>query len=126
MTSIELQNLLSRVTPTTAEGADLLLDLRELLLSHGHPGKCVRCFFDLLGDLDQPGVLQPLRHWLEQHLEVEVTAAGTHLERLPVKLHGTGSLEDLCLRAIGTLREDRAYAHPDIRLRFCYKDAVGV
>jgi len=121
VTTSELQRLLASVTPTTSEGADLLLDLRELLLSDGHPGKCVRCFFGLLGDLHQPGALTPLRHWLERHLEVEVSAAGRQLETLPVRLDGVASLESFCHRAIETIRHDRSFGDSRIELQLRYK-----
>lgn len=125
VTRTDLQPLLESITPTTSEGADLLLDLRQLLLSDGHPGKCVRCFFGLLGDLRQPGALKPLRHWLERHLEIEVSAGGSELEVLPVRLGGVTDLESYCHRAIATVREDRAFAEERIHLRFRFKSGVA-
>ncbi|MCH7224717.1 hypothetical protein [Haloferula sp. A504] len=116
--------LLPTVTPTTSKGADLLLDLRDLLLSHGHPGKCVSCFFGLLGDLRQPGALKPLRHWLEQHLEVEVSAGGREIDVLPVRLDEAADLESFCHQAIKTVRFDRSFRDRRIQLRFRYKSAA--
>lgn len=124
MTPTKVQKLLQTVTPTTSEGADLLLDLRQLLLSEGHPGKCVRCFFGLLGDLRQPGALKPLRHWLERHLEVEVTAGGREIDVLPVRLDHAADLEAFCHRAIQTVRFDRSFTDSRIALRFRYKAAA--
>ncbi len=113
--------MLNTVAPTTSEGADFLLDLRELLLSRGHAGKCVRCFFGLLGDLRQPGALKPLRHWLERHLEVEVSADGREIDVLPVRLDEAADLESFCHRAIDTVRFDRSFRDQRIALRFRYK-----
>lgn len=121
MTTHELQKMLNTVAPTTSEGADFLLDLRELLLSRGHAGKCVRCFFGLLGDLRQPGALKPLRHWLERHLEVEVSADGREIDVLPVRLDEAADLESFCHRAIDTVRFDRSFRDQRIALRFRYK-----
>lgn len=123
MTSQELQRLLATVTPSSSEGADFLLDLRELLLAQGHPGKCVRCFFGLLGDLKQPGALQPLRLWLEQHLEVSVTAGAQEIDSFPVRLERAGSLEEFCHRAIDTVRQDRGFREREISLRFRFRQA---
>lgn len=105
----------------TPEGADALLDLREQLMSDGHPGKCVKCFFALLGDLGKPGALSPLRHWLEERVEVEVTAGGRELEILPLRLEAGADLESFCLNAIDTVRHDRAYRNQRISLRLRYK-----
>ena len=126
MTQQELNQIITRVAPTTSEGADLLLDLRELLMSRGHAGKCVRCFFGLMGDLRQPGALQPLRHWLEQHLEVEVSSEGREIDVFPVRLGDDADLESYCHRAIETIRNDRSFSDNRIALRFRYKDDVAV
>ncbi|MFC7338339.1 hypothetical protein ACFQY0_14190 [Haloferula chungangensis] len=122
MTSSELQQLLASITPTTSEGADLLLDLRDLLISQGHPGKCVRCFFGLLGDLAQPGALNPLRHWLEENLEVEVRANGREIDSLPVRLNRAADLDSFCHEAINKIRFDRSFKDAHIQLRFRFKD----
>lgn len=112
------------MAPATAEGADFLLDMRELLLSRGHPGTCVKCFFGLLGDLRRPGALAPLRHWLEQNLEVAVTIGGEVVEALPVRLDLSADLRDFCERTIATVRHDRAYDAERIELGFRYKAGV--
>lgn len=124
MTPNQVQELLKTVTPSTSEGADFLLDLRELLLSDGHAGRCVRCFFGLLGDLRQPGDLKPLRHWLERHLEVEVSAGGREIDVLPVRLDQAADLESFCHRAIDTVRFDRSFEDPRIAPRFRYKETA--
>ncbi len=125
MTPADLHRLLASVTPSTSEGADQLLDLRELLLSRGHAGKCVRCFFGLLGDLRQPGALAPLRHWLEHHVEVEVTADGREIDTLPVRLDRAADLVSFCHQAIDTVRHDRSFEDRSIKLSFRFKNAVA-
>jgi len=124
MTITQLDRALAEVVPTTSEGADFLLDLRQLLLERGHPGKCVRCFFGLLGDLRQPGALKPLRRWLEQHLEVVVSADGREVEALPVRLGRAADLEGFCHQSIDTVRHDRAIDAERITLSFRYKPAT--
>jgi len=125
VTAAEIQKLLPTVAPTTSEGADMLLDLRELLLQGGHPGKCVRCFFGLLGDLRQPGALLPLRHWLENHLEIEVSADGREIDVLPVRLDRAADLEGYCHKAMDIIRNDRAFDAAQIAMRFRYKCAAA-
>lgn len=125
MTSTELHQLLASVRPTTSEGADLLLDLRDLLTSRGHPGKCVKCFFGLLGDLDRPGALLPLRHWIESELVVSVSAGGREIDAFPVRLDRSESLEDFCHAAIDTVRHDRGFKDSRITLGFRFKEAAA-
>lgn len=124
MQAHEVKSLLGSLIPKTPEGADLVLDLRELLLSKGHPGKCVRCFFGLLGDLGQPAALLPLRHWLEENLEVEVSATGQEIERMPVKLDQARSLEMFCHKAMETVQMDRAFSYPQITMSLRYKQSA--
>lgn len=99
----------------------MLLDLRALLLAKGHAGKCVRCFFGLLGDMNQTGSLSPLKHWLEHHVEVEITANGEPLGVLPLRLGQHQDLDSFCHAAIDTLRYDRVWAHERMDLRLRYK-----
>lgn len=124
MTPHQVRELLETVTPTSSAGADFLLDLRELLLSEGHAGKCVRCFFGLLGDLNQPGALKPLRHWLEQHLEVEVRADGREVDILPVRLDDAADLEGFCDQTIRTVRFDRSFRHQHLQMRLRFKQVA--
>ncbi|MDX1679952.1 MAG: hypothetical protein R3242_04395 [Akkermansiaceae bacterium] len=120
----EAHQLLERVIPTTSEGCDYLLDLRDLLMSKGHAGKCVSCFFGLLGDLQKPGALLPLRHWLEQHIEIAVFADDRQIDTLPLKLEADADLDSFCTRAIDTVRHDRAHRAAKLALKLRYKDLV--
>ena len=117
MSTSALHQALSSVHPLTSEGADALLDLREQLMSGGHPGSCIKCFFTLLGDLQRPGALQPLQRLLEERFEVEVTTDSERLEALPLHLEGGRDLESFCMRTMETVRMDRAYTERRITLR---------
>ncbi|GHC50634.1 hypothetical protein [Roseibacillus persicicus] len=125
MESSEVNELLSQARPQTSEGADLLLDLRDLLLNDGHPGTCVQCFFSLLGNLDRPGSLTPLRIWLEEHLEVAVRINGETRERFPVRFGKSRNLQDYCENTFEFIRSDRSYQEDKIHLSFQYRVAMA-
>lgn len=120
----EIDGLLLPLAPVLAKEADAILDLRELLMSKGHPGKCVRCFFQLFsaaaGSSAMPR-LKPLMAWLEKNLEISVRADGVELERLPVNLRGAVDLESFCIRSIEELRFDRGYNARRVDMAFRYK-----
>ena len=122
----EIDGLLLPLAPVLAKEADAILDLRELLMSKGHPGKCVRCFFRLFtaAGLDAMPKLAPLQAWLEQNLEISVRADGKELETLPVTLRKGEDLEAFCLRSIRKVRLDRSYQARRLDLAFRYKVAA--
>jgi hypothetical protein len=123
----EIDRLLLPLAPVLAKEADAILDLRELLMSKGHPGKCVRCFFQLftaaVGSAAMPQ-MAPLIAWLEANLEITVHADGKNLETLPVTLRGAEDLESFCLRSIDKIRFDRGYVARRLNLAFRYKAAA--
>ena len=122
----EIDKLLFPLGPVLAREADVLLDLRELLLTQGHAGKCVRCYFQLFtaaGEESAPK-LAPLRAFLEQHLEISVRADGSELETLPVRLREGEDLESFCLRSIRQVRLDRSFQAKRLDLAFRYKLAA--
>ena len=116
----DVDKLLKQAVPHTSEGADLLLDLRVLLINDGHPGSCVQCFISLLGSLDRPGGLTPLRHWFESHIQVAVHINGETVEYFPVRFGQSKDLVDYCNKTITMMREDRTYSAKQIRLSFEY------
>ena len=116
-----MHEVLSSVKPLTSEGADALLDLREILMAEGHPGECLKCFFTLLGDLKKPGALRPLRKFLEERCEVEVCGESSELEAMPLRLEQGTDLVSFCHRAMETIRDDRAYAERSITMRVRWK-----
>ncbi len=120
MSPHEVDLLLSQARPLTPRGADLVLDLRQLLLDQGHPGDCVHCFFSLLGDLKQPAALRPLKTWLENHLEIAVKVDDELKETLPVEFNLSQNLHDYCHHVIETVQQDRAYQGQKIQLAFSY------
>jgi hypothetical protein len=121
----EIDSLLLPLGPVLAREADTLLDLRELLIARGHPGKCVRCLFRLFSAAGVEAVpkLAPLRAWIEAALEITVRGDGRELETLPVKLLPGEDLEAFCLRSIRKVRLDRSYRAQRLDLAFRYKAA---
>lgn len=117
----KVNQLLAQAVPLTPEGVDIILDLREFLLEKGHPGDCVQCFFALLGNLEQPRSLTPLRLWLESNLEVSVRINGKLRETLPVNLQDYRNLSDYCQTVVDFVRQDRVYSEKKIELSFEYQ-----
>lgn len=95
-------------------------------MSKGHPGKCVRCFFQLFTAAGKEALprLAPLKAWLEANLEISVKADGRDLETLPVKLRPGEDLESFCLRSIKQVRFDRGYTAKRVNMAFRYKAAA--
>lgn len=123
----EIDGLLRPLASALAKEADVLLDLRELLMQRGHPGKCVKCFFQLFqaaGKEYRPR-LDALQTWLETHLEISVSSEGRVLEVLPLELQAGEDLESFCLSAIKRMRLDRGYHASRVDLTFRYKTAVA-
>ena len=119
----EIDHILRPLAPVLAREADAILDLRELLMNQGHPGKCVRCFFRLFeaaGSEMQPK-LAPLQAWLEKHVEIAVRSEDKELETLPFALGKNDDLESFCLRSIEQIRMDRGYESSRLQLAFRYK-----
>lgn len=119
----QIDGLLLPLSSVLAKEADTILDLRDLLIRKGHPGKCVRCFFRLFtaAGTDALPKLAPLRAWMEGNLEISVRADGAELETLPVKLRQREGLEAFCLRSIQKVRMDRSYRAQRLDLAFRYK-----
>lgn len=122
----EIDGLLLPLAPILSKEADAILDLRELLMTSGHPGKCVRCFFQLFtaAGSDAMPKLAPLRAWLEANLEISVRGDGHELEILPVKLQQGEDLEAFCQRSIQQVHLDRGYTAKRVDLAFRYKAAA--
>lgn len=119
----EIDHILRPLGAVLAREADVILDLRDLLVSQGHPGKCVRCFFRLFeaaGPEAQPR-LAPLKAWLEKNVEISVRTDDKELETLPFTLNRNEDLESFCLRSIDHIRMDRGYDASRLQLAFRYK-----
>lgn len=103
--------------------ADCLLDLYAMTTDPAHPGQCVRCFYELLTRAkgEHSPALQPLRDWIQTHVEIAVKAGGHPATRLPVQLEDT-DLESFCQRAMERVREDTAIGEPEVILELRYKD----
>lgn len=126
LSNLEIDNLLQPLAQSLAREADAILDLRDLLVQQGHPGKCVRCFFRLFEAAGEQGVprIQPLRRWLEENVVIAVRAGESELETLPFAPRNCETLEDFCLRAIQLIRLDRGYSDRRLDLAFRYKTAA--
>ena len=124
MVNPEMIDLMLRpLARSLAREADAILDLRELLLNQGHPGKCVRCFFRLYEGAGS-GLIQhlaPLRVWLETNVEICVRRDGEELETLPFAPAKHEDLQAFCMRSIDLIRMDRGYHGKHLQLAFRYK-----
>ncbi len=122
----DLDSLLASLASPLRRASDSLLDLREAARSGTAPGRCIRCYFNLLAAApraEQPR-LTPLRAWLEARIEAAATdGEGRLLETLPVHLD-TEDLESCCRRLMREVTEDRAHAAPHIRLGFRFTAAA--
>jgi len=103
------------------EEADTLLDLYAMTQEAGHPGKCVKCFYRLMGRArhHETGALVPLRKWIEDHIEVSIRAGTEQAGSLPVRLEAP-DLEDFCDEVIRNVRADPKIAAPEVELGFTY------
>lgn len=102
--------------------ADTLLDLYELTQGPGHPGRCVQCFFRLLGragSRERP-LLAPLRGWIEAHIEIAVQEGMEERGRIPVVLEA-GSLEGFCEDTIRRVRDEGRFQSSYVELNFRYR-----
>lgn len=123
----EIDSILRPLATVLAREADAILDLRQLIASQGHPGKCVRCFFKLFeaaGSENRPNLAR-LQSWLETHVEISVRSGVEEVETLPLRLQNDEDLETFCLRSIDHLRMDRYYGQKTLLLAFRYKDLAA-
>jgi hypothetical protein len=121
----DLDPLLAPLAAPLRRAADSLLELREAARSGETPGRCIRCYFQLLAaaSRDVQPRLTPLRAWLENHIEAAASDAdGRLLEVIPVRLDAD-DLETCCRGIMREMHEDRAYDTPSIRLDFRYKSS---
>lgn len=119
----DLDPLLAPLAAPLRRAADSLLELREAARSGTTPGRCIRCYFQLLAaaSRDVQPRLTPLRAWLENHIEAEACDAdGRLLEVVPVRLDAD-DLETCCRGIMREMHEDRAYDTPNIQMSFRYK-----
>lgn len=123
----DLDPLLAPLAAPLRRAADSLIELREAARTGTTPGRCIRCYFQLLAVASsevQPR-LTPLRAWLESHIEAAACdAEGRLLEVLPVRLDAD-DLETCCHALMREMHEDRAYETPSITLGFRYKPTVS-
>ena len=106
---------------------DPLLDLRIAALKREQPGRCVQCYFKILGAAGARGMraATPLRKWLEAHLVLVAEDENERLlETLPVQLEAA-DLDDYCEGMITVFRENRSYGVSSIGLRFNFRESIA-
>lgn len=119
----DLDALLAPLAVSFRQAADHLLDLRSAARTGTTPGRCIRCYFDLLASAPNRAQarLTPLRAWLEARIEAAATdSEGRLLETLPITLDAD-DLETCCRRLMREMTENRAYSTPLINMGFRYK-----
>jgi len=120
-----IETALRLVSPYAADCADQILDLRDSVMRVENPGRCVRCYFSIYGKVAERAGdrLLPLRHWLENHIEVVARdESERELERLPVLLDEGEDLQAFCERMMREIQENRVYPSERIDLRFDFRD----
>lgn len=125
----DIDPLLAPLAAPLRRAADTLLDLRAAARQGTTPGRCIRCYFQLLAAspaADQAR-LTPLRAWLETHIEAAASDAdGRLLETLPVDLAASPDLETCCRSLMDEMLQNRAYDTPRLTLAFRYKATRSV
>jgi hypothetical protein len=120
--------VLSALAEEYAREADTVLDLRAAALQEPHPGRCVQCYFKLLGatrTAEKLARLSPLRQWIEEHITIAAKAPSAEpFEFLRVDLDEVDDLESYCRRVSSTLFFDRADLPTAVELEFAFRDAV--
>lgn len=119
--------VLSPLCSPFAREADWILSLYEMARGETrHPGKCVSCFYALLGVArgEKRKALEPLRRWIEENLEISVQAGERELGRLPALLEEP-DLQSFCERAMRRVREDAVIDDPEIALSLRFKRAAA-
>jgi len=105
--------------------ADQILDLYEMTQpSVRKPGRCLRCFYDLLSSSATPqkmAALSPLREWIEENLEIAVSEQDAHeAGTIPVRLEQP-DLESFCESAMLRARETYLSQARNVLLEIRYK-----
>lgn len=104
--------------------ADPLLDLYDLSRSRSaHPGRCLRCFYDLLGAAEpaKRPALRPLREWIESNLEITCRSeTGETGLTFPVELDEP-DLETFCDRMMRRAHRDGPSEAERLRMEVRFK-----
>lgn len=105
--------------------ADCLLELFDMTSQPRPPGECLKCFYKLRGRADdrRAEALQPLRSWIESHVEITVEAEPEQTV-FPVLLEEP-DLESFCMRAMTRVREDTVITAPEVRLGLRFRASEG-
>ncbi|MGF1451449.1 MAG: hypothetical protein ACFB21_05185, partial [Opitutales bacterium] len=114
--------VLSPLSQPFCREADCLLDLYNMTSQPRPPGECLSCFYKLRSRAKglQACALEPLRQWIEAHVEISVETEETEAATFPVALEEP-DLESFCVQAMHRVREDTVIEAPEIRLQLRYR-----
>ena len=102
MLTKQVDDLIELVAKQVPFCADAILDLRPVLVSRQHPGKCVSCFFRILAPVSQiekTNSIAPLKNWLGENLE------------------------GVCQKVMAQIHYDQNYASWQISVHFAYEES---
>jgi hypothetical protein len=120
--------VLASLARPLAKEADTLLDLREAVLGNRRAGRCVNCYFKLLGARARSGdppALTPLRQWLEANIEIVARdAEEREIERTPLRIDEAESIEEFADRIFQFYRHDRVEIPELVQLDFAYRGSA--
>jgi hypothetical protein len=120
------RNVIEPLCRPFSRQADHLLDLYEMTrLPARHPGRCLRCFYDLFqaASPEKRKALDPLRQWIEDNLEIAVSADRGRPATLPIRLEEP-DLESFCQGAMSRVREERLTDAERVSLEIRFKAAA--
>lgn len=107
--------------------ADRLLDLYELTQKPNRkPGQCLKCFYALFEKADDSkvGVLEPLKLWIEQNIEIAIKADDQVSGRFPIELEDP-DFDSFCSHAIDRVVNDRVLTGELVELELRYKSSIA-
>lgn len=123
-----IDTVLAPIATQVKTCANELLDIRDAASQRRQPGKCVACFYRVMGIAERQRVessLDPLKTWIEQHLElVAEDDKQRELERMAIRLEGN-DLEAYCRNVISLFHHDRGYMGNQISIRFAFKEIAA-
>ncbi|WP_309397507.1 hypothetical protein [Cerasicoccus maritimus] len=108
------------------KAADSVLDLYGMTQTASSPGQCVQCFFKLLhvSDAHSQAALEPLKCWMEEHIEVSIRAGDAHSGSFPLYLDAP-DLDQLCESVLERVCLDTMTHTRPIELSFEFRNHVA-
>jgi hypothetical protein len=121
---LQLDDILATLAVQLPASANVLLDLRQWILTSQSAGACIRAYFELLEAAKDRSCatesLNILRRWLESHLEISVIDGvyGSFLETIPFHLEGHDALLQFCQSAMEGWHQDRCHTASRLHMEF--------